>query len=144
MLDRNLGVHAFKGCPLPKQVLSFDPNDRAAFWWGNGRNTLTRNVSCENDAYGYRYDIRRTSRFDTNLPILQPDGEITTVDARTIPIWRFEDNGAHSVGFYGVLVAANGSSQPDSAIHNEKQLANIKRVDWTGPDTRHPHMIRNL
>lgn len=144
LLDRNLGVHAFKGRPLPKQVLSFDPNDGAAFWWGNGRNTLTRNVSCENDEYGYRFDIQRTSRFDPNLPILQPDGEITTVDVRTIPIWRFEDNEAHSEGFYGMLVAANGNSQPDNAIRDENMLAQIKRIDWTGPDTRHPHTIRNL
>ena len=54
LLDRNLGVQAYKGRRLPHQVLSFDPNDGAAFWWGNGRNTLTRNVSCENDTYGYR------------------------------------------------------------------------------------------
>jgi len=144
LLDRNLGVHAYGGRRLPGQVLSFDPNDGAAFWWGNGRNTLTRNVTCENDEYGYRYDIQRTSRFDSNLPILQPDGEIATVDVRTIPIWRFEDNEAHSEGFYGVLVAANGNSQPDNAIRDEKMLERIKRVDWTGPDSRHPHMIRNL
>ncbi|MBC8351647.1 MAG: hypothetical protein H8E66_06640 [Planctomycetes bacterium] len=144
LLDRNLGVHAYKGRPLPKQVLSFDPNDRAAFWWANGRNTLTRNVTCENDEYGYRYDMQRTSRFDTNLPILQPDGETKSVDVRTISIWRFEDNEAHSEGFYGMLVAANGNSQPDNAIRDEKMLERIKRVDWTGPDTRHPHVIRNL
>lgn len=144
LLDRNLGVHAFKGRRLPKQVLSFDPNDGAAFWWSNGRNTLTRNVTCENDEYGYRYDMQRTSRFDTNLPILQPNGETETVDVRTIPIWRFEDNEAHSEGFYGMLVAANGNSQPDNAIRDEKMLDRIKQVDWTGPDTRHPHVIRNL
>ncbi|MEX0820101.1 MAG: G8 domain-containing protein [Pirellulaceae bacterium] len=144
LLDRNLGVHAYKGRPLPDQVLSFDPNDGAAFWWANGRNTLTRNVTCENDEYGYRYDMQHTSRFDSSLPILQPNGEIETVDVRTIPIWRFEDNEAHAEGFYGMLVAANGNSQPDNAIRDEKMLARIKRVDWTGPDTRHPHVIRNL
>ncbi len=144
LLDRNLGVHAYRGRPLPNQVLSFDPNDGAAFWWGNGRNTLTRNVSCENDEYGYRYDMQRTSRFDPNLPILQPDGDVTTMDVRTIPIWRFENNEAHSEGFYGMVVAANGNRQPDNAIHNEQMLERIRGIDWTGPDTRHPHTIRNL
>ena len=144
LLDRNLGVHAYKGPRLPKQVLPFDPNDGAAFWWANGRNTLTRNVTCENDEYGYRYDMQKNSRFDTNLPILQPNGESKIVDVRTIPIWRFEDNEAHSEGFYGMLVAANGGSQPDNAIRDQKMLERIKRVDWTGPDTQHPHIIRNL
>jgi hypothetical protein len=37
LLDRNLGVQAYRGKRLPKQVLPFDPNDGAAFWWANGR-----------------------------------------------------------------------------------------------------------
>ena len=58
LLDRNLAVQAYTGKRLPKQVLSFDPNDGAGFWWANGRNSLVRNVSCENDEYGYRYDMQ--------------------------------------------------------------------------------------
>jgi hypothetical protein len=129
---------------LPEQVLPFDPNDGAAFWWANGRNTITRNVTCENDEYGYRYDMQHSRYLDANLPILQPSGEKETVDVRTIPIWRFEDNEAHTEGFYGMLVAANGNSQPDSPIHDERMLEHIQSIDWTGPDTRHPHVIRNL
>jgi hypothetical protein len=144
LLDRNLAVQSFQGKRLPEQVLSFDPNDGAGFWWANGLNTITRNVTTENDKYGYRYDMQKRSNFDTNLPIRQPDGSEKVVDVRTLPIWRFDDNEAHAEGFYGMLVAANGGSQPDNPIHDEKMLERIKRVDWTGPDTRHPHMIRNL
>jgi hypothetical protein len=144
LLDRNLAVQAYQGPRLPQQVLPFDPNDGAGFWWANGLNTITRNVTTENDEYGYRYDMQKRSNFDSNLPIRQPDGSEKVVDVRTIPVWRFEDNEAHAEGFYGMVVAANGNSQPDNPIHDEKMLNRIKNVDWTGPDTRHPHMIRNL
>jgi G8 domain/Prenyltransferase and squalene oxidase repeat len=144
LLDRNLGVQACRGRRLPEQVLPFDPNDGAAFWWSNGRNTLVRNVSCENDEYGFRYDMQTTSRFDGRLLVRMPDGSDAVVDVRTIPIWRFEDNEAHNEGFYGLLVAANGNRQPDTAIRDESMLRQIERVDWTGPDVRHPHVIRNL
>ncbi|GIW94668.1 MAG: hypothetical protein KatS3mg110_2709 [Pirellulaceae bacterium] len=110
LLDRNLAVHAFQGKRLPKQVLPFDPNDGAGFWWANGRNTFVRNVSAENDHYGFRYDMQHSRYFDAHLPILQPDGSYRKVDVRTIGIWRFEDNEVHSEGFYGVLIAANGDA----------------------------------
>lgn len=144
LLDHNLAVHAYRGRRLPDQVLPFDPNDGAGFWWANGRNTLVRNVTCENDEYGYRYDMQKDRRFDAQLPILTPEGKEQLVDVRTIPIWRFEDNEAHTEGFYGMVVAANGNSQPDSPIPNQKSLENMRRIDWTGPDTQHPHTIRNL
>ena len=57
VLDRNLAVQAKRGKRLPKQVLSFDPNDGAGFWWANGRNTFVRNVACENDQYGFRFEL---------------------------------------------------------------------------------------
>jgi len=123
VLDRNLGVQAFRGRPLPKQVLPFDPNDGAAYWWANGRNTLVRNTACENDEYGFRYDSQKRSNFDSNLDVLMPDGKQQTVDIRTLPIYRFEDNEAHSEGLYGMTFAD---------------------TDRVGPDTRHPHVLKNL
>jgi hypothetical protein len=143
LLDRNLGVQSYQGKRLPKQVLGFDANEGAAFWWANGRNSLVRNVGCESDQYGFRYDMQSTSQADSRLPILQPDGKKQTIDVRTIPIWRFEDNEAHT-NFAGMVVAANGDSQPDDAIRDEQSLARIKQVDWTGPDARHPHVIRGF
>ena len=144
LIDRNLAVHAYTGKRLRNQALPFDPNDGAGFWWANGRNTITRNVSVENDEYGYRFDIQKRSNFDPVLPILQSDGTEKRVDVRTIAISRFDDNEARAEGFYGMVVAANGNDQPDSGIRSKAMLERIKRIDWTAPDTRHPHMIRNL
>jgi len=144
LLDRNLGVQAYNGKKLPKQVLPFDPNDGAAFWWSNGRNTLVRNVACENDEYGFRYDMQHSKYFSSKLPIRQPDGKAAEVDVRTIPIWRFEDNESHSEGVYGLVVACNGNSQPDTVIRDQRLLDQIKAIDWTGPDVSHPHVIRNM
>src|SRR5262249_20633558 len=45
VLDRNLAVGARPAKPLPKQVLAFDHNDGAGFWWANSLNTFTRNVA---------------------------------------------------------------------------------------------------
>lgn len=123
VLDRNLGVQAYRGRPLPDQVLSFDPNDGAAFWWANGRNSLTRNTSCENDEYGYRFDSQKRSNFDSNLSVMTPAGGFETVDIRTLPFYRFDGNEAHSEGLYGFAVAG---------------------TDGVGPDMRHPHVLKNL
>ena len=144
VLDRNLGVQAYRGRRLPNQVLPFDPNDGAAFWWANGRNTLVRNVSCENDEYGFRYDMQKLRDFDSTLPVRMPDGTSREVDVRTIGIWRFEQNEAHTEGLYGVVIAANGDRQPDTPIRDQDMLRRIRSIDWTGPDTRHPHVVRDL
>lgn len=144
LLDRNLGVQAYNAKRLPKQVLPFDPNDGAAFWWANGRNSLTRNVACENDEYGFRFDIQNSKSFSSTLSVKQPDGKSQPVDVRTIPISRFEDNETHTEGLYGLVVAANGNSQPDTPIRDVKMLDMIKNIDWTGPDVRHPHHIKGL
>ena len=145
VLDRNLGVQAYRAKRLPKQVLPFDPNDGAAYWWANGRNTIVNNVACENDEYGYRYDMQHSRYFNSTLPIRTVDGKTKEVDVRTIPIWRFEQNEAHTEGVYGVLVAANGARQPDNSIHDDRLLKHIRDgIDWTGPDRQHPHIIRHL
>lgn len=144
VLDRNLAIGATSAKRLPDQALPFDPNDGAGFWWANGKNTFVRNVSTENEEYGYRYDCQKTSRFDCVLPIRQANGEVKKTDVRTLPIWRFEDNEAHTEGFYGMVVAANGGGQPDNAIRDQGMLERIREIDWTGPDKRHPHMIKNL
>jgi len=144
VLDRNLAVQAMRGPRMKGMALPFDPNDGAGFWWANGKNTFSRNVATDNEEYGYRYDMQMSSQFDCNMPIRQPDGSLEKIDVRTIPIWRFEDNEAHTEGFYGMVVAANGDRQPDNAIRDEKMLERIRQVDWTGPDRSHPHTIKNL
>ncbi len=145
LLEGNLGVQAYRGKRLPDQVLPFDPNDGAAFWWANGRNTLVGNVACENDEYGFRYDMQHSKYFNAHLPITQPDGSTEEMDVRTIGIWRFDNNESHSEGVYGLVIAANGNSQPDNAVRDEEKLAYLRdRIDWTAPDTRHPHTVRNM
>jgi hypothetical protein len=69
ILDRNLGVQAYRGKAMPDQALPFDPNDGGAFWWANGRNTFTRNTACENHEYGFRYDSQMRSK---SRPISAP------------------------------------------------------------------------
>lgn len=117
LLDRNLAVQAYRGKRLPKQVLPFDPNDGAGFWWANGRNTLTRNVACENDEYGYRFEVAKRSNFNPELHTLQPSGERERVDVRKVPFLRFEDNESHSEGLYSFNFGddLNGSVGGDRA-----------------------------
>ena len=123
VMDRNLGIGAQYGRPMKGQALPFDPNDGAAFWWANGRNTFVRNVACENFEYGYRYDSQKTSRFDSNLLIRQPDGSEKKVDIRTIPHYRFQHNESHTEGLYAFVFAGTNGA---------------------GPDTKHPHVLRDL
>jgi hypothetical protein len=139
LLDRNLGVQAFRGKPLPKQVLGFDPNEGAAFWWANGRNTFTRNVSCENDEYGFRYDSQRTASFDSRLSVRNQSGGEEKVDIRTLPFYRFQGNEAHTEGLYGMVFA--GNNQRGDPFSKVEELA---KIDRTGPDTRHPHIVRDV
>ena len=123
VFDRNLAVQAAKGKRLPKQVLPFDGNEGAGFWWANSLNTFTRNVTCENGRYGYRFEATRTSNFNLTLPVLQPDGTRKPTDIRTLPFVRFEDNEAHGDGLYGINLGEG--------------------VDRVGPDERHPFVLKN-
>jgi hypothetical protein len=125
VFDRNLAVQAFQGKRLPKQVLRFDPNDGAGFWWANGRNTFTRNVACENDEYGFRFEIARRSDFDPVLNVRTPEGAIERRDVRTIPFFRFEDNESHSEGLYSF----NFGDDAHPSVHGDRQ---------------HPFIARNL
>ncbi|WP_241180040.1 G8 domain-containing protein [Humisphaera borealis] len=125
LLDRNLAVQAFGSAPLPKQVLSYDPNDGAGFWWANGRNTLTRNVSCENDRYGYHFQIVKTSVFDPVMQLRGPDGKSAGQDVRAVPFLRFEDNESHGNGLFGFRFG--------DEVHGS-----------VGGTPQHPFVVRNL
>src|SRR5581483_908279 len=90
VLDRNLAVGAQATKALPKQVLPFDQNEGAGFWWANSLNTFTRNVAAENDRYGFRYEATPTSRLKLVFNVQQPDGSFQPTDIRTLPFVRFE------------------------------------------------------
>ncbi len=123
VLDRNLAVQAYRGKPLPKQALPFDQNEGAGFWWANSRNTFTRNVACENDRYGYRFEATETSALKMTLPVMQPDGERKPTDIRTLPFVRFEDNESHCEGLYDFNLGEG--------------------VNRVGPDAHHPFIVRH-
>lgn len=125
ILDRNLAVQAFGAASLPKQVLPYDPNDGAGFWWANGRNTFTRNVACENDRYGYHFQIAKTPVFDPILSLRDSAGKVARHDVRTVPFLRFEDNESHGEGLFGFRF---GDETPG---------------DVRG-DREHPFTVRNL
>lgn len=124
VLDHNLAMQAFVGKPLPDQVLPFDANDGAGFWWSNSRNSFTRNVACENDRYGFRYEATPTARFPLNLLVQQPDGTKKRVDIRTLPFVRFEDNESFCDGKYGLNLGEG--------------------VNRVGPDGQHPFIVKNF
>jgi hypothetical protein len=124
VLDRNLAIRAMRGKRLPKQVLPFDANDGAGYWWANSLNTFTRNVAVENDRYGFRFEATQGSQLKLTLPVRQPDGSRKPVDIRTLPFVRFDDNECHCDGLYGFNLGEG-----------------VARV---GPDAKHPFVIRNM
>lgn len=123
VLDRNLAIQSMEGKKLPKQVLPFDHNEGSGFWWANSLNTFTRNVACENNRYGFRFEATQTSAMKMTLPVMQPDGTMAPTDIRTLPFVRFEDNEAHCDGLYGINLGEG--------------------VDRNGPDERHPFILKN-
>ncbi|WP_050027544.1 G8 domain-containing protein [Verrucomicrobium sp. BvORR034] len=139
LLDRNLGVLALRGKPLPDQALAFDQNDGAAFWWSNSLNAFTRNVAAECDQHGYRFEVVASEKFNPVLPVLQPDGSRKPVDIRTLPFIRFDSNEAHTQRRFGInLGGFNGLSI--LGLPNDTAL---KDVDGVGPDMYHPFILRN-
>ncbi len=124
ILDRNLAVAARHGKRLPKQVLPFDENEGAGFWWANSHNTFTRNIAADCDRYGFRYEATPTSALKLVFPVLHADGQTRDVDIRTLPFVRFDGNEVHSsYGLYGVNLGEG--------------------VRGVGPDVRHPFVMRN-
>lgn len=125
VIDQNLAVGATRGKRLPKQVLPFDGNEGAGFWWTCSLNTFTRNVAAECGNYGFRYEATPTSALKLNFPIRQPDGSRKDLDPRTLPFVKFEDNEVHSShGLYGVNLGEG--------------------VNRVGPDAAHPFVVKNL
>ena len=125
VLDRNLAIAAREGKRLPKQVLPFDRNEGAGFWWANSLNSFTRNVAADCGEYGFRFEATPSSSFDIASPeVMQPDGTFRKMDVRTLPFVRFDDNEVHSTyGLYGINLGEG--------------------VRGIGPDSRHPFIMRN-
>ena len=73
----------------------------------------------------------KTSDFDPNLKVMQPDGSKKRVDIRTLPFVRFDDNVTHCQRRHGFNL---GGGVPFGKPN----------VDGVGPDEKHPFVIRNL
>jgi hypothetical protein len=122
VLDRNLAVQTFAGKRLPEQALAFDDNSGAGFWWANSLNTFTRNVAVECDRYGFRYEATVSPPEDLRKQVLLTGRRRETVDIRTLPFIRFQDNEAHS-HLYGIDLGEGTSG--------------------VGPDRDHPFVLIN-
>jgi len=130
VLDHNLAVQACVARPLPLQVLPFDRNDGAGFWWANCGNTFTRNVAAECDEYGYRFEAVDSPEFSTTMSVPQPDGTRVPKDIRTIPFVRFEGNEAHCQRRHSFNLGGVDSS------------LNLS-VAGVGGDAHHPLIVRD-
>jgi len=149
VFDRNLAVQARHAAPLPKQILPYDENEGAGFWWANCLNTFTRNVAVECDQYGYRFEATKTETFDPTLDVPAPDGSLKKVDVRTLPFVRFQDNEAHSHRRFAFNLGGirHVSDQADyETIHApgaDRSRIQGGDVQGVGPDSRHPLVIKN-
>jgi len=151
VFDRNLAVQALHGKPLPKQVLPFDENEGAGFWWSNSLNSFTRNIAAECDQYGFRFEASKTPEFDPVQEVPQGDGTLRKVDIRTLPFVRFEDNETHTQRRFAFNLGGirHVSDAEDLRQVRDKEHGDLSRVqgghvDGVGPDTRHPFVIRNF
>ncbi len=131
VFDRNLAVQGRNGKPLPNQVLPFDHNSGSGFWFANSHNTFTRNVACECDVYGFRFDMQRTKDFDPVLSVPALDGSRRKVDVRTLPFIRFADNESHCQRNHALDVGGLD-------INLEGGTGGV------GPDVHHPFIVRNM
>ncbi len=138
VLDRNLAIQAEGGKPLPRQVLPFDHNDGAGFWWANSLNTFTRNVAADCDEYGYRFDAVQTPDFSLTLNVPKPDGTRSPVDVRTLPFVRFEGNESHTQRRHAFNF---GGFSPLARAAQDK--GKNEGVAGVGPDVRHPFVIKD-
>ncbi len=130
VFDRNLAVQARIAKPLPDQILPYDYNDGAGFWWANSRNTFTRNVACECDEYGFRFDVVKSAKFDPVLSVKEPDGTVRSVDIRRLSFVRFEDNECHCQRRHAFNIGGL-----DTVLQGG--------CDGVGPDEEHPFIMRN-
>lgn len=144
ILDHNLAVAIGPGKPLPKQVIPFDPNRGAGFWFANCQNVFTRNVAAECAEYGYRFDCKQTADFNPVLQIRQPDGTIQSQDTRVLPFVRFEDNEAHTMKFF--CLNLRGITRPEGGgldFYGQNQTL-AREAAEAMPPAGYPFWIRNF
>ena len=144
ILDHNLAALVLPGKPLPKQVVPFDLNRGAGFWWANSQNSFTRNCAVECAEYGYRFDCKQTDDYDPHRMIRQADGSEKSQDTRVMPFVRFQDNEAHSMRFF--CLNLRGIARPvGGGLDLYGQNATLtKEAAEAMPDPSHPFWIRDF
>jgi hypothetical protein len=144
VLDRNLAAVVGPGKPLPKQVIPFDLNRGAGFWWANCQNQFTRNVAAECAEYGFRFECKQTADFDPVQPIRQGDGTVKKADTRVMPFIRFQDNEAHTMRFF--CLNLRGIARPvGGGLDIPGQQRTLAREAAAAiPEPGHPFWIRDF
>lgn len=143
ILDNNMAIAAKPGKPLKNQVIPFDLNLGAGFWWANCQNSFTRNIAVDCGEYGYRFECIKTEEFNPVQAIRQPDGTIKQLDTRVMPFVRFEDNEAHSfrqfcLNIRGVPRFGGAGGMP------EGNAVLLKEAAEAMPESGKPFWIRNF
>jgi hypothetical protein len=144
ILDHNLAALVLPGKTQKDQVVPFDLNRGAGFWWANCHNQFTRNVAVECAEYGYRFDSKKTDDYDPVQPIRQPDGSFKDQDTRTLTFIRFEDNEAHTMKFF--CLNLRGISRPIGGRLNFTDQNKIlaREAVEAMPEAGHPLWVRNF
>ncbi|MEZ6073102.1 MAG: G8 domain-containing protein [Pirellulales bacterium] len=144
VFDRNLAVRATEGEPLPKQVMPFDHNRGAGFWWANCHNVFANNVAADCDEYGFRFDVMRTEDFDPKLEVLQPDGTYKACDVRTMPFISFRNNEAHAIQMFGISLRGFSREEATRKMYAEINLRLAQEVREAPVDVRYPFWVQNF
>ena len=143
VLDRNLAVQASPASRCREQVVPFDDNKGAGFWWANCQNSFTSNVAVECDEYGFRFDNKKTETFDPVLKIMQPDGSLKLQDTRVLPFIRFENNEAHTQRNGGINLRGMNRPGPKFSFPELNEVL-AKEASAAHPNYRYPFYIRNF
>jgi len=144
ILDHNLAVVVGPGKPLPKQVIPFDLNRGAGFWWANCQNQFTRNVAAECAEYGFRFECKQTDDFDPLQPIRQSDGTVKKMDTRVIPFIRFQDNEAHTMRFFCLNLRGIARPVGGGLDFPSQQKTLAKEAAAAIPEAGKPFWIRDF
>lgn len=144
IIDHNLAALVLPARPQKNQVIPFDLNRGAGFWWANCQNSFTRNVAADCAEYGYRFDCKKTDTFDPVLNVRLPDGTLAKQDTRILPFIRFEDNEAHTMRFF--CLNLRGVTRPnDGGLDFYSQNITLaKEAAEALPKRGQPFWIRNF
>ncbi|WDI42057.1 G8 domain-containing protein [Bremerella sp. P1] len=144
ILDHNLSAVVGPGKPLPKQVVPYDKNRGAGFWFANCHNVFTRNVAAECAEYGYRFENKEADGFNPHLTIREVHGSLTSKDTRVMPFIRFQDNEAHTMRFF--CLNLRGVSRPDGGGLDiyDQNLSLAQEAAEAIPTPGYPFWIRNF